>query len=95
VTPSDVAEFRACVDCHSTFVVSTEESDWFLGRGLNLPRRCADCRDALRDAPSTTETCKDCCGSFEITAREARTFAAKGLSLPRRCKACRAARRMA
>lgn len=95
IQPSDVAAFRSCIDCHSTFVIDTVEEDRFRARGLSLPRRCEHCREELRNAPSTFHTCKDCFAQFEVTAREARTFASKALSLPRRCKSCRAARRTA
>ena len=40
------AEERECVDCGCRFRISASERNFFITRGLELPRRCKQCRDA-------------------------------------------------
>ena len=35
---------RLCIDCQASFVIEAGERQFFEGRGLPLPRRCAECR---------------------------------------------------
>ena len=37
-------ERRICVDCGAEFYLSDSERDYYLGHGLDLPRRCPSCR---------------------------------------------------
>jgi len=42
---------RICIDCTAEYVMAQGEYDWFVGHpGLDLPRRCPDCRAANRTA---------------------------------------------
>jgi len=42
---------RICIDCTAEYVMDQGEYDWFVGHpGLDLPRRCPDCRKANRTA---------------------------------------------
>lgn len=44
VTTGD--EWRQCCDCNSTWCLTGPDRAFFLGKGLSLPRRCRDCRQA-------------------------------------------------
>ncbi|NMA65874.1 MAG: hypothetical protein GX957_06475 [Clostridiaceae bacterium] len=35
---------RVCKDCHKEFTLRSGEIDFFKGAGLNLPKRCPECR---------------------------------------------------
>ena len=41
-------EKRVCADCGSPFTLTQPEIDYFLARGLQIPRRCAPCRRERR-----------------------------------------------
>ena len=41
---TEIAEHRLCVTCGDPFTLTVGNRDFFLGRGLALPRRCVLCR---------------------------------------------------
>jgi hypothetical protein len=43
-----VDDIRHCADCGDTFAVTPSEIDWFIKRGLRVPRRCKSCRALAR-----------------------------------------------
>lgn len=45
---------RQCIECGVSFVLEVGEVQFFIARGLNLPRRCAECRAANRAASTDT-----------------------------------------
>lgn len=38
-----------CVDCNKPFTLTSDHAKWFLDRGLELPKRCKECRDKRRN----------------------------------------------
>lgn len=38
-----------CVDCGTSFEVSTEEQQWYKDKGFDLPKRCPRCRKSRRN----------------------------------------------
>lgn len=44
MTPETTCERRVCADCGEVFTVTRREVQWYLSRGLEIPRRCAPCR---------------------------------------------------
>lgn len=42
---------RSCDGCGDGFVITASEQEFFLGKGLQLPRRCPACRQARRPPP--------------------------------------------
>lgn len=43
-----VKETIICCDCGLEFDLTYGESEWFLSKGLNIPKRCKPCRQSLR-----------------------------------------------
>lgn len=41
----NVYETRQCVDCNNEFSISQSEYEFFTNKGLNLPKRCPNCRN--------------------------------------------------
>lgn len=41
-------QLRQCRDCSIEFVLPAKESDYFVLRGLSVPRRCQHCRRTRR-----------------------------------------------
>ena len=41
-------EKRICADCGQTFSLTESDIDYFLARGLQIPRRCEPCRHERR-----------------------------------------------
>jgi Probable zinc-ribbon domain len=39
---------RVCVDCATAFVIGSREACFYRDRGLELPKRCAACRQLRR-----------------------------------------------
>lgn len=38
-----------CVDCNKSFTLTSSHAKWFLDRGLELPKRCKECRTRRRN----------------------------------------------
>ena len=34
-----------CLDCNKPFTISTDHEKWFIDKGLELPKRCKECRN--------------------------------------------------
>lgn len=51
-TTSTTTEKRICADCGQTFTLTQADIDFFLGRQLQIPRRCQPCRHERRRAAS-------------------------------------------
>ncbi len=41
-------EIRVCITCGEAFVIDESEARFFLGKGLELPKRCPACRAIKR-----------------------------------------------
>jgi hypothetical protein len=39
-----IVERRVCADCGHTFTLTEADIDFYLRRGLQIPRRCEPCR---------------------------------------------------
>ena len=37
-----------CLDCNKPFTISTDHEKWFINKGLELPKRCKECRNKRR-----------------------------------------------
>lgn len=99
-----------CEDCQSDFTFSGEEQERFTHHGWSFPFRCADCRQARKDArergepmenphsvklPPIVICCKDCKISFDFSAQDQKRFQRKGYENPIRCEDCRQKRKNA
>jgi hypothetical protein len=84
----------SCQDCSNCFSFSGKDQVFYAKNGWNPPVRCADCREAKKNAkPSGTSIpCVDCKTEFFFTAAKARVFETKGWAAPKRCNGCRAKR---
>jgi hypothetical protein len=40
-----MSEHFTCVACGRSYILSYEHQNWFLNEGLEIPKRCKDCRD--------------------------------------------------
>lgn len=38
-----------CVNCNKPFTLTSSHAKWFLDRGLELPKRCKECRTKRRN----------------------------------------------
>lgn len=43
-------ETLKCVDCQADWILTEKEKEFFLGKKLNLPKRCKPCREAKKQA---------------------------------------------
>jgi hypothetical protein len=43
-----------CVDCGASYILSPQERQWYLTKGLHLPRRCPTCRARRRQEAKRT-----------------------------------------
>lgn len=37
-----------CLDCNKPFTISPNHEKWFMDKGLELPKRCRECRNKRR-----------------------------------------------
>lgn len=51
--PDTPVERRVCADCGQMFTLTTADVDWFIKRGLQIPRRCEPCRHERRRLAET------------------------------------------
>jgi hypothetical protein len=79
-----------CVDCGGSFPFTGKDQVFFQKQGWAEPSRCADCRDAKKNAkPSGKElTCGGCKVVFFFSDGKARVFEEKGWAEPKRCRDC-------
>lgn len=47
-TTITTVERRVCADCGHTFTLTQADIDFYLRRGLQIPRRCGPCRHERR-----------------------------------------------
>ncbi|MDR3244552.1 MAG: zinc-ribbon domain-containing protein [Elusimicrobiota bacterium] len=40
---------RKCIQCGAQFELSNKEYKFFIGKGLNIPKRCAECRKTNKE----------------------------------------------
>lgn len=74
--------------CGKEFEITDNEQEFYRENGLELPKRCHECRKIKKEDKNLT--CVDCGKQFTITGAEALWYYKKGYSLPRRCSECRA-----
>ena len=44
-----------CKDCNKPFTLTVEHQAWYRDRGLELPKRCSECRKKRREANNKKE----------------------------------------
>lgn len=49
-----VVETKKCVECGNDFDIRKGEKDFYLSKGMLLPKRCSKCRLARRASIKTT-----------------------------------------
>lgn len=76
-----------CCDCGRTFSVNPAEQNFFKRKGLNLPKRCPECREKRKKVE--TCICVDCGAEFTITRVNLEYFKRNGMHAPKRCEECR------
>lgn len=76
-----------CCDCGRTFSVNPAEQNFFKRKGLNLPKRCPECREKRKKVE--TRICVDCGAEFTITRTNLEYFKRIGMHAPKRCEECR------
>lgn len=76
-----------CCDCGRTFSVNPAEQNFFKRKGLNLPKRCPECRENRKKVE--TRICVDCGAEFTITRTNLEYFKRIGMHAPKRCEECR------
>lgn len=76
-----------CCDCGRTFSVNPAEQNFFKRKGLNLPKRCPECREKRKKVE--TRICVDCGAEFTISRTNLEYFKRIGMHAPKRCEECR------
>lgn len=76
-----------CCDCGRTFSVNPAEQNFFKRKGLNLPKRCPECREKRKKVE--TRICVDCGAEFTISRTNLEYFKRIGMHSPKRCEECR------
>ena len=41
---------KECKDCHTSFILESDENNWFIAQGMKPPVRCYTCRKKRRTA---------------------------------------------
>lgn len=59
VTNNTNGELIKCKDCGKGFLLSPEKKQFFLDRGLHLPKRCPTCRKARKQEREEPDIFKD------------------------------------
>ena len=104
VNKSDIELTHAykCTECGTPFNMTIEYEQWFIGKGLEIPKRCSSCRKkkAAAEFPSTSAICSgnaeatnfhnciDCGNVFFISESHEQWFKNMDLLLPNRCPRC-------
>lgn len=50
---------RKCVNCNKPFTITSSHAKWFLDRGLELPKRCKECRTRRRNEKEENSNDRD------------------------------------
>lgn len=45
-----------CIECGKEFTLTPEHEEWFLDKGLKLPKRCSECRNKKRSQRGMKES---------------------------------------
>lgn len=48
-----------CMDCNKPFTLTSSHAKWFLDKGLELPKRCKECRTRRRNEREKEENHND------------------------------------
>lgn len=48
-----------CVDCNKPFTITSGHAKWFLDKGLELPKRCKECRTRRRNEKEENSNDRD------------------------------------
>lgn len=78
----------ACVQCKKEFEISDNEMQYYESKGLSLPKRCKECREANKNG-TIHIICTECGKAFPFTKRERDFYRTKGYKSPKKCPACR------
>ncbi len=46
---NEVHSYNYCIDCGCTFEITNKEYNYFMSRGLNIPKRCKSCRELKKN----------------------------------------------
>ena len=77
---------RTCIDCNKPFSISPAEQKYFESKGMELPKRCSECRK--KRGKRQEFVCVDCNKPFFLYETNVEFFKKNGLELPKRCKNC-------
>lgn len=48
-----------CVNCNKPFTITSSHAKWFLDKGLELPKRCKECRTKRRNGKEESHNGRD------------------------------------
>lgn len=77
---------RICIHCNKPFSISPAEQKFFEERGMELPKRCSECRE--KRGKRVKFTCVDCNKEFYLYGSVINFYKEKGLEIPKRCRNC-------
>lgn len=77
---------RTCIDCNKPFSISPAEQKYFESKGMELPKRCSECRK--KRGKRQEFVCVDCNKPFYLYETNIEFYKKNGLELPKRCKNC-------
>ena len=78
---------RHCSVCGQEFNISPSEQAFYIEHGMQLPKRCIDCRASRNNMQKFV--CCDCGEEFEMSQSNIEFFEQNNLFLPKRCPKCR------
>ena len=79
---------RVCIQCKKEFEISEQENQYYKKQGLQLPKRCKECREANKK-DTLQVICVECGKVFPVTKGERDYYRSKGFKMPKRCSECR------
>lgn len=85
------SKYETCVECGESFEITPTEQEFYMSRELDLPKRCADCREKRKQEDNFV--CRECGETFTMKQTEKDYYTRHGLDLPKRCAGCREKRR--
>lgn len=77
---------RTCVECNKPFSIPPAEQKFFESKGMELPKRCSECR--IKRGKRVKFTCVDCNKEFFLFESNVKFYKDHGLELPKRCRNC-------
>lgn len=90
IATNDIEHYK-CTECGNDFILTVKDKNWYIGKGLKLPKRCDECikKKVILDFEEKNEhICVECGQSFYMSKSHEEWYTSKKLTIPIRCNKC-------